>query len=450
MGWAALFPKRWRTRRPGVRVGRPSVCRTYGISDANRASWCGDNYHRGGCQAESHRLSRSHAACKRERCACRVRRHGYAGPAYTEATSSWGGQGTCASCSQADGMARCGLDHGPRHRLGRRAGGHSASARGHSTHTRRHWHASTTSTRVSSSAGVIRRSSDRARGTRALASGNQQPPRCNRNGAATRNGAHNPRHFRRQRHGGGRECARRGGVRRDSASQGHLQRPVIGATQAGASCRRHICRALRVHGAISESGAVTTMAAPERQGLRARDRRAITLGAIVLVMVLGYAKIIRPLRTDIAHDREALHEQRGLLARERALIARAPTLPAARRDVEQALSAEQTRLFSGDSVAATSELSGFVADVARATGVTLTSLEGRAPAGAGGIYRIGADLRGEGAWRQVLTFIRALESSSRLIEVTSIRIERGPRGGPLGGAALLLTASITGYARGGR
>src|SRR5260221_14310793 len=144
------------------------------------------------------------------------------------------------------------------------------------------------------------------------------------------------------------------------------------------------------------------MAARERQGLRARDRRAITLGAIVLVMVLGYAKIIRPLRTDIAHDREALHEQRGLLARERALIARAPTLPAARRDVEQALSAEQTRLFSGDSVAATSELSGFVADVARATGGTLTSLEGRAPAGAGGEYRKGDHLKSEGDLPQVI------------------------------------------------
>lgn len=195
---------------------------------------------------------------------------------------------------------------------------------------------------------------------------------------------------------------------------------------------------------------MTTMVAPEQHGLRAQDRRALMLGAIVLLLVLGYAKIVRPLRADLAHDREVLREQQALLARERALIARAPSLPTARRNVEQILSTEQTRLFSGDSVAATSELSGFVADVARATGVTLTSLEGRVPTGAGGIVRIGADLRGEGSWRQVLTFMRVLESSSRLIEVTSIRIERGPRGGPLGGAALLLTTSVTGYARGTR
>jgi hypothetical protein len=47
----------------------------------------------------------------------------------------------------------------------------------------------------------------------------------------------------------------------------------------------------------------------------------------------------------------------------------------------------------------------------------------------------------------VLAFVHHLEASSQLVDVSSIRIERGPRGGPLGGETVNFAATLTGYAR---
>ena len=191
----------------------------------------------------------------------------------------------------------------------------------------------------------------------------------------------------------------------------------------------------------------TSPAATSAGGLRPQDRRALVIGFIVLTAMSGYTLVIRPTIDDLARHRDMLAEQKGLLARERSLLAVAPTLPRARNAVTQTLVSEQLRLFSGDSVAATAALTSFVTDVASATGVRLTTLDARPPRSARGVTRLAADLRGEGSWRQVLAFVRALESSARLVDLAAVRIERGARGGPLGGALVSVSASVAGYSR---
>ena len=183
-------------------------------------------------------------------------------------------------------------------------------------------------------------------------------------------------------------------------------------------------------------------------GLRPQDRRALTVGAIVLLALFGYARVVRPAVDELARRRESLAEQKALLARERSLLAVASMLPEVRRGVQRSLAAERTRLFTGDSVAATGDLSSFVTDVAAATGVHLTTVEGRAPRSARGVTQLALDVRGDGSWRQVLAFVRALESSARLVDLTSVRIERGVRGGPLGGALVSVSATVAAYTRG--
>ena len=184
------------------------------------------------------------------------------------------------------------------------------------------------------------------------------------------------------------------------------------------------------------------------RGLRPQDRRALVLGAAALAAMFSYARLVRPAIDDLAHRRSSLIEQQSLLARERALLAVAPALPRAANAVQRTIVAETPRLFAGDSVAATAALTAFVTDVASATGVHLTTLDGRPPRSARGITRLSADLRGEGSWRQVLAFIRALESSARLVDLSAVRIERGARGGPLGGDLVSISASVVGYGRG--
>ena len=183
-------------------------------------------------------------------------------------------------------------------------------------------------------------------------------------------------------------------------------------------------------------------------GMRPQDRRALTVGAIVLVTLLGYSRLLKPAFDQLATERRALSEQSALLARERALLAAAPALPRLQKEAAQVLAAQRTRLFAGDSVAATAELTAYVSQVATAAGVHLTTIEAGTPSTARGVTRLLADVRGEGSWRQVLAFVRLLEVSGQLVDVTSLRLERGARGGPLGGDMISISATLAGYGRG--
>lgn len=184
--------------------------------------------------------------------------------------------------------------------------------------------------------------------------------------------------------------------------------------------------------------------------LRARDRRALVVGAAALALLLAWARIVQPGLARLASDRRALAEQQALLERERALVALAPTLPALGAEARRSLAAEQPRLIAGDSVSASAALTSYVAQVATAAGVHLTAIEARAPDGSQGVMQLSADVRGEGRWRELLGFVRLLEVSGQLVDVSTIRLERGPRGGPLGGDLVSLSATIIAYGGGAR
>jgi Tfp pilus assembly protein PilO len=184
--------------------------------------------------------------------------------------------------------------------------------------------------------------------------------------------------------------------------------------------------------------------------MRPQDRRALAVGAITLVALLGYSRVLKPALDHLGFERRTLSEQNALLGRERALVVAAPSLPRLQKEATQVLAAERTRLFAGDSVAATAELTSYAAQVAIAAGVHLTTIEARTPSTARGVTRLLADVRGEGSWRQVLAFVRLLETSGQLVDVTSLRLERGTRGGPLGGDLVSISASLAGYSKGAR
>ena len=184
--------------------------------------------------------------------------------------------------------------------------------------------------------------------------------------------------------------------------------------------------------------------------MRPQDRRALILGGAALALMLGYSRIARPAIERLRESERNLTEQRELLGRERALLAAAPSLPAMQKQADRALAAENARLFAGDSVGATAELTAYVADVASDAGIRLASVEARAPSAQRGVTRLTVDARGEGTWSKVLDFVAALESSEQLVDVTGVRIERGARGGgPLGGSSTVsVVVTVAGYSRG--
>lgn len=183
-----------------------------------------------------------------------------------------------------------------------------------------------------------------------------------------------------------------------------------------------------------------------RPALASRDRRALAIGGAALAMLICFAFVVRPSVRGLKADRGQLAERRELLERERTLLASAPQLPAIEREARKALALETPRLFVGDSVAATAELNTYVSQVAAASGLRLLNVDGRPASVDGGLVQVGVDVRGEGTWRQILAYVRALESSTRLVRASRVRLDRGARGGPLGGEMITLSATLIGYA----
>jgi Tfp pilus assembly protein PilO len=181
------------------------------------------------------------------------------------------------------------------------------------------------------------------------------------------------------------------------------------------------------------------------RGLRPQDRRALARGAAVLIAVLGYAFVVRPAAAQLVAQREQLKEQQTSLARERALVASVRRLPRARDSIISQLTAEAPRLFAGDSVAATAQLTAYVTTIADGSQLRLTSVEAHAPRTAQGMTTLAVDVRGEGSWRNALAFMHALESATRLVDIVTLRVERGARGGPLGGDLVSIAATVAGY-----
>ncbi len=180
--------------------------------------------------------------------------------------------------------------------------------------------------------------------------------------------------------------------------------------------------------------------------LRPADRRALVYGGIAIAILLTYSLVARPALARLSADRQTLGVRRGLLEKERALLAAAPQLPRIEQAARSALATELPRLFTGDSVAATAELNTYVSQLASAAGIRLSSVEGRPTSVDRGLMRVNVEVRGEGNWRQILTYARSLESSTRLVQISKVRVERGARGGPLGGAMISMSATLSGYA----
>lgn len=180
-------------------------------------------------------------------------------------------------------------------------------------------------------------------------------------------------------------------------------------------------------------------------GLRPQDRRALILGAILATAMFGYAYVVRPAIARLIGQRELLKDEQTDLARERSLLASVGRLPRARDAIVSQLKAEAPRLFVGDSVAAMAELTSYVTGIADGSQMRLTSVEAHAPRSAQGITTLAVDVRGEGSWRNALAFVHSLESATRLVNIVSLRVERGARGGPLGGDLVSFSATVAGY-----
>ncbi|HSJ23646.1 MAG TPA: type II secretion system protein GspM [Longimicrobiales bacterium] len=184
--------------------------------------------------------------------------------------------------------------------------------------------------------------------------------------------------------------------------------------------------------------------------LAPRDRRAILLGAAILVPALLWVGAVRPYRAALDDVRERAAAERALLERELALLqADASSLTMA--DLQTRAARASLRLVSAANVPlAEAEVTVFLQELAQLSRVLLLELRGVEPRRGGGgaientaLRPIRLAVRGESDLEGVMTFLQRIESSPLLLRVAELSIEpqRAGRNGE-GGMDGVVTVSL--------
>jgi hypothetical protein len=163
--------------------------------------------------------------------------------------------------------------------------------------------------------------------------------------------------------------------------------------------------------------------------LSARDRRALQLGLLVLAPALLWMAVIKPYRAALEDLRTRTAVERGLLAREQALLALAPSLP----DSLVSAAAEANRadlklVRAANMPLAEAELTKYLEGVAEHSRVLLEEMRGVAAEDS--LLPAGRPLRlavnGESDLQGVLTFLHRIEQGPLLVRVLELSLERVP------------------------
>jgi len=183
--------------------------------------------------------------------------------------------------------------------------------------------------------------------------------------------------------------------------------------------------------------------------MSASDRRALMLGALVIVPSLFFVFGVKPYLAALSDVRQQLAVEREAYAREAAAVSAAELNPRMQHVADSTMQAMAPRLFGGpDDVMASAEVATWLGGVARASHVWLQDASTR-PATAldGGVRALHVEIRGESDLRGILGFVSSLEHGDKFISVQRLDISTQPgRADQPGTETLALSASIVGYA----
>jgi Tfp pilus assembly protein PilO len=185
-------------------------------------------------------------------------------------------------------------------------------------------------------------------------------------------------------------------------------------------------------------------------GLNQRDRRAVGLGAMLVVPAVAFHLAVRPYLGALADARTRVTREQDLLRREQTLLAEVKAYPQLLSGAESSLLREAPRLFAGpDLVAASAALSNYVSGKALASRVFLQRSETQSPSVADGVARLQVDLNAVGDLEGILSFLQALEAGPKLVTVHRLAIGKAQAvnlGQPRDEEVLSLSAVVGGYA----
>jgi hypothetical protein len=162
-----------------------------------------------------------------------------------------------------------------------------------------------------------------------------------------------------------------------------------------------------------------------RLTVSARDRRALILGAVAAVALLGFNFAVRPGVAKIRQLSDTLDEERALLVRELELLAATPAYADGVEAGGERLLAAAPRLFGGDTDGlASAYLAEYVQEAAGSRRTLITRLDpgGSEPVGAG-LESVSAVVHGESDLEGLLTLLYVLECGEKLVQVSDLRIQ---------------------------
>lgn len=182
-------------------------------------------------------------------------------------------------------------------------------------------------------------------------------------------------------------------------------------------------------------------------GLQTRDRRALRLGAWILVPALTVTFVIQPYREALRVASGKLITERSLLVHELGAIREAPRDSELVRRGRQAVAIADARLFDGaDAIGVSALLAAYVADVAARTGVRIDASETRVALDSATPAAV--DISASGNILAIVRFLRALEDGPKLTRVDRIALAPPLNVlGPRRNRELTLSATIVGFPR---
>lgn len=161
--------------------------------------------------------------------------------------------------------------------------------------------------------------------------------------------------------------------------------------------------------------------------MSSRDRRALTIGACIVIPGLMIPWVIKPYLNALADVHSQTDDAREQLARERRAIAQLPKLPVAQTRAAQQLDSEVPRLFqANDVLVANGDFAEYVASAAQSAGIRLSQSETRPvrPV-SGGVQALGLEIRAEGDLDGLLHFLNQLETGGKLIRLETVSLSGG-------------------------
>jgi hypothetical protein len=184
--------------------------------------------------------------------------------------------------------------------------------------------------------------------------------------------------------------------------------------------------------------------------MKPSDRRAVMLGALVLLPFILFIWVVRPYRAALSDARDQLETERAALSRELAAVSTARDHPQLQRVADSVMRTMRPRLFEGkDDVMASAELAAYLGDVAERSRVWLQDA-GTRPAviGTDGVRTLRVEIRGESDLLGTLMFIQGLERGEKLIRIERIDVSKSARGDDKDMETLSIAATISGFAVG--